>query len=122
VSALSLALTICKKRWRIELRCDLPASPRAGKGAGLCSYVTRLKNAKVKVGLSWSSLSKAVGHEAILRVGCALFRWLRQTKDHTKEVNVLSKKLRAPDAEGVLPFEESLPLMEHGARPKLCGA
>lgn len=60
--------------------------------APLC--VRSLRQAKLKVGLSWPSLSKAVGREAIPSEWAVLYLGgSEKTKEHTKEVNVLSKKL-----------------------------
>ena len=67
--------------------------------APLC--VRSLKQAQLKVGLSWSSLSKAVGRETIPFEWAVLYLGgSDKTKEHTKEVNVLSKKL------GTLTMEE----------------
>lgn len=92
----SLALTIPVEEMDNSIEVVIlqhPQEPDKVLGsAPLC--VRSLKNAKLKVGLSWSSLSKAVGREAIPSEWAVLYLGgSDKTKDQTKEVNILSKKL-----------------------------
>ena len=91
-ASLAMEIPVEQKSNRLEiLILQHPQEPDKVLGtAPLC--VRSLKNAKLKVGLSWSSLAKAVGHEAAPSEWGVLYLG-GKGKTYAQEVNVLNKKL-----------------------------